>query len=301
LTCQVMSRIEKLVVVGVGLIGGSFALALREHGVVKHVVGVGRSRENLDHALGLGIIDEAFTDAARAVPEADLVLLAVPVGQLPAVMLQMDKRLDPATVVTDAGSTKRDVIRHARQHLPKHLTRFVPAHPVAGTEHSGAAAAKRDLYRGKRVVLTPLPENDPAAIRLVRELWRDCGASVDEMSADAHDAVFAAVSHLPHALAFALVNLIVDHPLRDSLFSFAASGFRDFTRIASSSPEMWRDICVSNYDALLTELGAYERELQRFRHLLEAQDSPGIEALFKRARDAREAWLKGRASATKTK
>ncbi len=283
--------INKLVIIGVGLIGGSVALALRAAGQVKQTVGVGRSQNNLDAALKLGIIDVAATDAAQAVADADVVLLAMPVGQINNVMSAIASHLSGHTIVTDVGSTKSDVLRCAQQQLPGHLARFVAAHPIAGAEKSGATAATADLFRGRAVVLTPMPENDPVAVQTVREMWAACGAVVREMAPQEHDAIFAAVSHLPHLLAFALVDEIAQRSNAEELFSFAASGFRDFTRIAGSSPEMWRDICLANQVALLSELDAYQAQISRLRAALEAGDSKALEQIFSRASAVRNAWI----------
>lgn len=283
--------INKLVIIGVGLIGGSAALALRAAGQVKQITGVGRSSANLDAALKLGIIDVAATDAAQAVMDADVVLLSVPVGQIDAVMSVIAPHLSAHAIVTDVGSTKRDVLGSAHRHLPGHLARFVAAHPIAGAEKSGAAAAIADLFRGRTVVLTPMPENDPISVGTVREMWTACGAVVREMAPQEHDAIFAAVSHLPHLLAFALVDEIAQRPNAEELFGFAASGFRDFTRIAGSSPEMWRDICLANQSALLSELDAYQMQIGRLRAALEAGDSKTLEQIFSRASAARNAWV----------
>jgi prephenate dehydrogenase len=288
-----MARIEKLVIVGVGLIGGSFALALKGAGAVGRVLGVGRGASNIRRALELGIIDAAGSLDRETLKDADLVLLAVPVGQMPAAMRSMAPLLGPRTVVTDAGSTKQDVVEIARRELKGSLERFVPGHPIAGTEKSGAEAAFADLYRERKVVLTPLTENDRGAIARVRAAWERCGAQVFEMQPHEHDAVLAAVSHLPHVLAYALVDLVAGSKDAERLFSFAAGGFRDFTRIASSSPEMWRDICLANRSALLTELDRYRGELDEVRAILERGDGKGLEALFSRAREARERWVKG--------
>ncbi|HEY6241565.1 MAG TPA: prephenate dehydrogenase/arogenate dehydrogenase family protein [Burkholderiales bacterium] len=288
-----MARIEKLVVVGVGLIGGSFALALKAAGAVGRVVGVGRGASNIRHALELAVIDAAGALDRETLKDADLVLLAVPVGQMQAIMRAIAPLLGPGTVVTDAGSTKQDVVELAMRELRGALSRFIPGHPVAGTEKSGAEAAFADLYRGRKVVLTPLPENERGAIARVRMAWERCGAQVFEMQPDEHDAVLATVSHLPHVLAFALVDLVAGSKDAERLFSFAAGGFRDFTRIASSSPEMWRDICLANRDALLAELARYRGELDEVRTILERGDGKGLEALFSRAREARERWAKG--------
>ncbi len=285
-----VKKIAKLVVCGVGLIGGSFALALREAGLVGRVVGVGRRPEPLAAARQLGILDEICTDWADALSGADLVLLAMPVGQMDAVAAAMAPHLGPDTVVTDAGSTKRDVIEAIYRHLGAHLANVVPAHPIAGAEKSGPAAAQSGLYRGRKVVVTPLPENRPAAVARVREVWSACGAVLHEMSPQEHDRVFAAVSHLPHLLAFGLVHDLAGRANAEQLFSYAASGFRDFTRVAGSHPEMWRDICVANRHSLLAELDAYLAELAYLRALLVEADGPALEAVFADASRARNTW-----------
>lgn len=281
---------DRVVVCGVGLIGGSFALALKQAGQVRTVVGVGRRRETLETALALGVIDELSTDWAVALKGADLLLLAMPVGQMAAVMAAAAPHLEPQTLVTDAGSTKSDVFEALYTYCGHRLNVAVPAHPIAGAEKSGPTAAQADLFVGKRVVLTPLPENQPEAVARVRQAWESCGASVSEMSPQDHDRVFAAVSHLPHLLAFGLVHELQGRGNAEQLFSFAASGFRDFTRIAGSHPEMWRDICVANRHALQAELDAYLTELAYLRALLMQGDGKALERLFTEASNARNAW-----------
>jgi prephenate dehydrogenase len=292
----------KIVICGVGLIGGSFALAQksahaerREPGRsdlgTPHIVGMGRTRAPLEKALQLGVIDEIARDWASALDGADLVLLGMPVGQMPAVMQALVPHLGPDTVVTDGGSTKADVVAAARAAFGDRIGQFVPGHPIAGAELSGVAAAQADLYRGKRVVLTPLSENPPQAVARVAAAWEACGARVSQLTADEHDRVFAAVSHLPHLLAFALVHDLAQRDNSDQLFGFAAGGFRDFTRIASSHPEMWRDICLANRAALLAELDAYMAELLKTRVRLAGNDGAGLEAMFATARARRDAWL----------
>ena len=288
-----MAHIGKLVVCGVGLIGGSFALALRRAGAVERIVGIGRRREVLERACALGVIDEIAEGWADALDGADLVLLAAPVGQTDAILAAMAPHLRPGTVVTDAGSTKRDVVAALRSHLGAALADVVPAHPIAGAEKSGVEAAFAELYMGRKVVLTPLPESRPEAVQKVRDAWEACGANVVGMTPEEHDRVFAAVSHLPHLLAFGLVDDLAGRSNAPLLFSHAASGFRDFTRIAGSHPEMWRDICVANRVALLEELDAYLGELARLRMMLVEADGDGLEAVFERARRARNAWAEG--------
>ncbi len=291
---MVKPLIGKLAIFGVGLIGGSFALALREAGVVGEIVGVGRSAENLRAALDLGVIDWIAADAADAVKGADLVLLAMPVGQMGAVMRQVAPHLEAGSAVTDAGSTKQDVVALAREHLAGKLSCFVPGHPIAGAENSGVTAARAELFRDRNIVLTPLPESDPAVVELTAAAWRACGAQVAQMSAAEHDAIFAAVSHLPHLLSFALVDDIAAKANAAELFRYAASGFRDFTRIAASSPEMWRDICLANRGALLAELDAYQAQLARLREMLEKSDGAALEQVFQQARLARRQWAADR-------
>jgi prephenate dehydrogenase len=287
-------KIGKLVVIGTGLIGGSFALALKRARAVKHVVGVGRTRRNLAEAVKLKVIDEASQDAARAVLGADLVLLATPVGQMPAVMTAIASHLPARAVVTDAGSTKRDVIACARRFLGAHFSRFVPGHPVAGTEKSGATAAFPDLFRDRNVILTPQKGTVETATRLVRQAWEACGARVVNLDAQEHDAILAGVSHLPHIVAYALVNMLARRRNASRLFSLSAGGLRDTVRIAGSSPEMWADICIANRDALLQALEDYENELEGMRAAIQSADGRELRRLFAQARNAREKWLVGK-------
>ena len=268
----------KLAVIGVGLIGGSFALGLKKAKAVSHVVGIGRSAANLKLAQERGIVDSVAGDPG----DADVILVAAPVGQYARIFSSLSSFKG---IVTDAGSTKRDVVA-----LGRHLPRFVPGHPIAGAEKSGAAAASADLFRDRRVVLTPLKESED--VSKVRELWEACGARVSTMTAEEHDEVLAAVSHLPHLLAYGLVHEVAKRKNSEQLFSFAAGGFRDFTRIASSHPEMWRDICLANKDLLLSELKKYQGKVSTIEKLLQAGDGAALEKLFAEAREARDRWLK---------
>lgn len=289
---------SKVLICGVGLIGGSFALAIKSAlSAVSNqrldvtIAGIGRTRAPLEMAVQLGAIDSIETDWASALKGTDLVLLAMPVGQMVPIMQMMLPHLEPQTLITDAGSTKGDVAAAARAVLGGKRGQFVPGHPIAGAEKSGVSAARADLFLNKRVVLTPLSENSPEAVKAVRAVWEICGANVSELEPEEHDRVFAAVSHLPHLLAFALVHDLAARDNSDQLFSFAASGFRDFTRIASSHPEMWRDICLANRKSLLQELDAYMAELLRTRVLLASADSTGLESMFATARARRDVWL----------
>jgi prephenate dehydrogenase len=289
-------KIGRLAVIGVGLIGGSFALALKKARAVTHVVGAGRTRRNLASALRLGIIDEIAADAAVAVRDADFVLLGMPVGQMPEVMARIAPHVGPRAVITDAGSTKQDVVDSAQRFLKQHLARFVPAHPIAGTEKSGADAAFATLYCNRKVILTPQPETTRSAIAVVERAWETCGARVLRLRPAEHDAIFAAVSHLPHVAAFSLVASLARRADARRLFGFSAGGLRDTARIAGSSPEMWRDICMSNRTALLAVLDAYMEELERARAAVASADGKTLGAMFEGARAARARWLVPRQS-----
>jgi len=285
------AALKKIVIVGAGLIGGSFALALRRAHAVEQIVGIGRSAASLQRALQLGLIDAASTALPEALQDADLVLVSVPVAQTEAVLRAAQPHLSAHTVVTDAGSIKADVVAAARRALGDRVGQFVPGHPIAGREVSGPDAAIADLYVGRKVVLTPIPENDIAVVERVAAAWRLTGAEIHHMKPEQHDAVFAAVSHLPHLLSFAMVNEMVCRPEADLLLQYAAGGFRDFTRLASSSPEMWRDISLANQQAILVELDAYIAQLGRFRGQLAARDGDAMQAMFSQAQRARDAWL----------
>ncbi|WP_427312777.1 prephenate dehydrogenase [Cupriavidus sp. H39] len=286
---------SRVVIVGVGLIGGSLALALKRAGVVGTVVGVGRSAASLQKALDLGVIDEAATlaDAARG---ASVIVLCAPVAQNFALLHALEPHLQPGTIVTDAGSTKSDVIIAAKTALGDKAAQFVPAHPIAGRELNGVEAALPDLYEGKKTVLCPLQENARADVAAVRAMWESAGADCHVMSAVQHDAVFAAVSHLPHVLSYALVAQVANAEDAALKLDFAGGGFRDFTRIAASSPEMWRDICVANREALLRELNTYQSVLAHLKMLIEKGDGDALERIFARASKTRLAWGAERAA-----
>jgi prephenate dehydrogenase len=282
--------LKKLVIFGVGLIGGSVTLALKKQANAPLCVGVGRNQASLDQALALNIIDEATTDIAAALSDAGMVLIAAPVAQTKKILQSIQPHLNRKTIVTDAGSTKTDVLAIAKEVLAEQAKQFIGGHPIAGAEKSGPTAAMDDLYIGKNVVLTPSPDNNPDDIQQVCQLWLDCGAKVIEMTAEKHDGIFAAVSHLPHLLAFALVEDMASRDNADELFQFAASGFRDFTRIAGSSPEVWRDISLANKVALLDEITTYEQALAKLKQTLAAEDSDKLQASFERASKARNDW-----------
>lgn len=285
---------KKIVIFGVGLIGGSFALAQKKAAAATQIVGVGRTAAPLERAIALGIIDSAGSadsDAlATCLRDADLILIATPVAQTEAILRVIAPHLQAGTIVTDAGSTKTDVVSAARRALGVKVAQFVPGHPIAGREKNGPEAALADLYLGKKVVLTPLAENAPDDVARVAVAWQQCGAIIHQLTPEQHDRVFASVSHLPHLLAYALVDDIARKPHADLLFQYAASGFRDFTRIAGSSPEMWRDIALANQTALLGELDAYLAQLTQLRSALANGDGSAMEAIFANAQQARQRW-----------
>lgn len=294
---MVSPSISKLVIIGVGLIGGSFALALRRAKLVDHIVGIGRSPENMQRALELGIIDEQTSDFSVALSGANFVLLAVPVKQTARIMQQMRPYLEDHTVVSDVGSTKQNVVLAARENMGEHIKHFIPAHPIAGTEFSGAEAAFPELFQGKPVILTPQQENDQQAVDDIAALWRSCGAWVSSMQPTQHDQLLAAISHLPHILAFSLMQRICtlsqtmneDDPL--ALLRFAGSSLDDMTRITASSPEMWRDICLENRAALLTQIEAYQQELSTLQQMLANHDGESLQKLFSAMRTIRQNWV----------
>lgn len=287
-------KIGHLVVIGVGLIGGSVARALRHAGVVERVTGVGRGRANLDRARELGIIDHWTHDIAEAVHDADMVLVAVPMGAYDRVFAELAASLPENALITDAGSTKQHAIEVAERHLPN-PARFVPAHPIAGTEQSGAEASFAELFEDRLCILTPLKGCDEQAVTTVEAMWKATQSRIIRMDAASHDDLLAAVSHLPHLAAFALVNAVrkqgKSSAEADDPFRFAAGGFRDFTRIASSSPEMWRDIAISNAPALTQKIDALQAELADMRGALTSGDGDKLLEAFAAAKAARDAWL----------
>jgi len=286
-----MHPLRHLVVIGTGLIGGSVALALKRAGAVGRVTGVGRSRENLEQASELGVIDDWSHDIAEAVKDADAVLVAVPMTAFAAVFAAMAETLPEDCVVTDAGSTKQSAIDAAYAHLP-HPQRFIAAHPIAGTEKSGAAAAFAELFDKRLCVITPAMDSEMDALARVHWLWEQTGSRVMTMAAQEHDSLLASVSHLPHLAAFALVNVVRGQAREDhDPFRFAAGGFRDFTRIASSSPEMWRDIALCNREALIAQIDAFGQELETLKDALNKGDGEALLKEFGEAREARERWL----------
>ncbi|MCW9012906.1 MAG: prephenate dehydrogenase/arogenate dehydrogenase family protein [Gammaproteobacteria bacterium] len=280
--------INRLCVIGVGLIGGSLALALKKAGYVNKVVGAGRNIEHLEKAKSLGIIDQCETDLGKAVSHADMVFIAVPLGAMAGVFNKIEPFLHKHTIVTDAGSAKHCVVEDATRELGVKVNQFIPGHPIAGTEKSGAIAAFDSLYQARRVIITPLEENSRDDINKVRAMWKAAGADVDEMGARHHDLVLAGTSHLPHILAFSLVDCLNQVDDVDEIFRFAAGGFRDFTRIASSDPVMWRDICLSNGEAVLAMMNRFENQLTTLKAAIENNDADALLEIFSRAKKARD-------------
>lgn len=283
-----MAQIQRLAIIGVGLIGGSLARALRKAGAVGEVVGCGRDEGHLQRAEALGVVDRWTTVPAEAVKDADVVVLAAPVGAIEALFRAIRPALSTSAVITDVGSTKRSVIAAAEAAFGRCPANFVPGHPIAGTERTGVEASFPELFHQRRVILTPATETDPAATATVKAMWQKAGAEVSEMPAEHHDEVLAATSHLPHVLAYALVDHLAALDDRREIFAYAAGGFRDFTRIASSSPEMWRDIACANRAALTAALDGYLADLTKLREAIADNDAEAILALFRRAKQARD-------------
>ena len=275
-------------VIGTGLIGGSLALALKKAGFCQRIVGAGRTEATLKKAVELGVVDEYQTDFSLAVKGADIVVVAVPLSAMKNVFEQIAPTLSSTAIVTDAGSAKQSVIKDAELVFGKDFNRFVAGHPISGTEKSGVTAAFTELYENRKVILTPTDNVDADAVSLIAEMWRATGAEVETMDAAHHDMVLAGTSHLPHVLAFGLVDCLNSLEDVDEIFRFAAGGFRDFTRIASSDPVMWRDICLSNRDDILAMMKKYEDELKTIFSALEAKDGDALIEIFSRAKKARD-------------
>jgi len=288
-----MKPIRHLVVIGTGLIGGSLSLALKKAAVVERVTGVGRSRANLELAQQCAVVDDWTHDIAAAVADADVVLVAVPMAAYETVFTAMADSLPATAIVTDAGSTKQSALQAAHQCLPDAVVgRFVAAHPIAGTEQSGAGAAFAELFEQRLCILTPEDDTDAQAVQRVQAMWQSAGSRVMRMSPLEHDEFLAAVSHLPHLTAFALVNAVRKQAGDGhDPFEFAAGGFRDFTRIASSSPQMWRDIALCNKAAVLHQIDALQDELHVLKQALQHDDGAALLENFTSAKQARDAWL----------
>lgn len=285
--------IARLAVIGVGLIGGSLARAVRLAGAVNRIVGCGRSAANLERAIELGVIDHSTQDPAQAVRDADLVFIAVPLGAMRDIFAAIKGRLRDDAVITDGGSVKGSVVADARAIFGDVPARLVPGHPIAGTERSGVEASFPTLYRDQRVILTPLPATDPEALNRVTRMWHSCGAQVTNMDVAHHDRILAATSHLPHMLAFGLVDALARRRKHVELFRYAAGGFRDVTRIASSDPIMWRDICLANREQLGELLRQFGAEMTDLAVAIRQGDGDQLLERFQRAKSARDSYVDG--------
>lgn len=281
----------RICLVGVGLIAGSLGLALRGRPEIGEVIGLGRHPEQLQRAVAHGAVDRVSVSAADALADVDIVVLGVPLGAIRTVMAEIRPHLPEQAVITDVGSAKGCVVADVEAEFGGPLPRFVPGHPIAGTEHSGVEAAFGRLFVDRRVILTPTPQTDEDALERVQRLWAWAGARVVTMSVDHHDRMLAMTSHLPHMLAFGLVDSLASDPSHEEIFRYAAGGFRDFTRIASSDPVMWRDICLGNRGALLEALAAYRGDLEQLTALIEAADGEGLEGVFRNAKQIRDGYL----------
>ncbi|MBP1148561.1 MULTISPECIES: prephenate dehydrogenase [Methylocaldum] len=283
--------IERLCIIGVGLIGGSVARAARAKGLCHEIVGVDADTDNLRNALECGVIDVGYSDTSQGAASADLVMIATPVGTFDAIFSALKPVWSTRAVVTDAGSTKCNVIESAERVFGEIPDNFVPGHPIAGAERSGVDASTADLYQGKRVILTPLNNTSPLAIKRVERFWRAIGAKVSEMEPAHHDEVLAATSHLPHVLAFTLTYMLGKKDEQQEIFQYAAGGFRDFTRIASSDPKMWLDICLANRRQIVSLIHQFREELSVAAGLISRGAEDELYSLFSEARSARQRFL----------
>ncbi|MDK4536049.1 prephenate dehydrogenase [Kingella kingae] len=283
--------LQQITLIGVGLIGGSFVLDLKRQQRVKNVVGIDLDSENLVRAQERRVIDRAYTTlCAEAVADADLVLIATPVASLPHICRQLAPLLRPHTIVSDVGSTKQSALSAFEQYLPQHLPRCVAAHPIAGSDRSGALAAQFGLYQNKKLILCPHDTQDQSSLHLVEQLWQSVGANTYQMSAQQHDEIFAAVSHFPHLLAFSYVHQMLDNPKGAHYLDFAGSGFRDFTRIAGSSPEMWKDIMLANKNSLLQLIAVQQQQLAHLAGCLQQENATALHDYIAQASQLREQW-----------
>lgn len=285
-----MVLIQHLVIIGVGSIGASLGMALRRAGVVGKITGVGRSQANLEYAVSIGAIDAYTTDVAQAASTADVVFLAVPMGSMSHVMQSIQPHLPTSAIVTDGGSAKSSIIQ-AFKSIFGSTEQLVAGHPIAGTERSGAQAAMIDLYQNRRVILTPDDSTHSKALELITQMWQSAGACVEIMAADHHDKVLAFTSHLPHMLAFGLVDSLSGNQDVDEIFRYVAGGFKDFTRIASSDPTMWRDICLSNREALLGAMDTYLRDMKSIYEAVDTADADALMAIFSNAKTTRDKFM----------
>jgi prephenate dehydrogenase len=284
---------NQLGVIGCGLMGGSFALALKRAGLVKRVIGYSKSPSTTERAKKMGVIDDTAESALLAVSGSDIVLMAVPVSASEATFKAIRHLVEPGVLFMDVGSTKRDVVDAARRVLKERVASFVPAHPIAGKEVSGVSHADASLYAGRQVIITPLSQTSPELVQKATDVWSAIGAQVLRMTPENHDAAFAAVSHLPHMLAFAFFNSVAKQPAGRDFLSLAGPGFRDFTRIAASDPEVWRDILMSNREEILKQSMRFRHTLDALEHVIKTGNAEALEDLIRSASDARANWQMG--------
>ena len=280
--------LKKLAIIGVGLIGGSFAQAVKKQGLAQHIAAFGRHRDNLETALNMGLVDSISEDIECVAKEADMIFIATPVGSFADILTRLKPLIKEHTIITDAGSTKQNLLDTAKAVFGQIPPNLVPGHPIAGTENSGAAAAVADLFMNHKVILTPVAQTRPKALETVRAIWQKIGAQVVLMDAAHHDMVLGATSHLPHIIAYTLVDSLATLNQHKEIFAFAAGGFKDFTRIASSNPQMWVDICMHNREAILQHLQNFQKDLRAVEQALQHQDEAFLRALFSRAKQARD-------------
>ena len=282
---------EKLYIFGVGLIGGSIALKARELNIFDQIIGIGRVGGNsLEGLVKDGVLDSSSTDIDININEASLIIIAAPVAQTKFILKKIEPFLQSDTLITDVGSTKSNIMNEAKLALKDKFSQFIGSHPIAGSEKHGTSAAKKNLFQDKNIVLTPNNKNTLEQITKLTKFWESLGGVVTNMEADNHDQIFSTVSHLPHLLAFGLVNLINNKKNKNDLLNFAASGFRDFSRIAASSPEVWRDISIQNQESVIQDLKLFQKEIAKLTNFLEKKDQKGLEEYLKLASNTRKKW-----------
>lgn len=283
---------NKILIFGIGLIGGSIALSAKKSGFASDIVGVGRNQENLNDAIKLKLIDRTSQDLKKDISEAHIIIIATPVAQFPIILKLIQPHLSSHTIITDVGSTKTDIIKSAKQILGPQYSQFIGGHPIAGSEKHGATAAHIDLFKNKNVILTADQDTSFEAKQKIEMLWKNAGAIVSNMSHNDHDKIFSTISHLPHLLAFSLVDMITQRTNANELLKYAASGFKDFTRIAASSPEMWKDITLANKKFILEDIQLFENQIKLLKEAIEQEDTKKILALFENASKTRNEWSK---------
>ena len=284
---------KNLYIFGVGLIGGSIALKVRELFSFDKIVGIGRVGGNsLEGLVDSGILDSSSTKVDKNINQADLIIIATPVSQTKNILQEIKPHLNKNTIVTDVGSTKHDIMNDAKIILENKFSQFIGSHPIAGSEKHGPLAAKKDLFDKKNIILTPTIENEPENIKALTIFWESLGGIVSQMKADEHDQIFSTISHLPHLLAFSLVNLINNKTNKDTLLNFAASGFRDFSRIAASSPDVWKDISIQNQKSIIKDLTLFQKEITKITNFIETKDKKALEEYLKLASKTRKNWIK---------